>query len=93
MGFEDGDIDGVYIQSLIEHADNCGILIQTFRIDSLPEELHSVMSYVSYTEPGVSRRPHEHREQTDVFAFIGPGNFELYIYDIAEKVIPTERKR
>ncbi|UCB46221.1 MAG: dTDP-4-dehydrorhamnose 3,5-epimerase family protein [Spirochaetota bacterium] len=92
MGFEDGDIDGVHIQSLIEHADNRGILIQTFRIDSLPEELHPVMSYVSYTEPGVGRGPHEHREQTDIFAFIGPGNFELYIYD-NRKESNTYRKK
>ena len=81
MEFKDGDIDGVHIQRLIEHADERGTLVQTFRTDSLPDGLNPVMSYVSYTEPGVGRGPHEHREQTDVFAFIGPGSFKLYIYD------------
>jgi len=39
------------------------------------------MSYVSYTESGITRGPHEHREQTDIFAFIGPGNFLLKLWD------------
>jgi dTDP-4-dehydrorhamnose 3,5-epimerase len=81
MEFREGDIDGVHIQRLLEHADERGTLVQTFRIDSLPDGLNPVMSYVSYTKPGVGRGPHEHREQTDVFAFIGPGCFKLYIYD------------
>jgi dTDP-4-dehydrorhamnose 3,5-epimerase len=81
MEFHDGEIEGVHIQHLVEHADERGTLVQTFRIDSLPADLSPVMSYVSYTEPGVGRGPHEHKEQTDIFAFIGPGNFKLYLYD------------
>ena len=85
MHFIDGDIKGVVIQTLVEHRDRRGTLVQTFRSDCLPQVIKPVMSYVSYTEPGIGRGPHEHREQTDVFAFIGPGEFELYLCDNREK--------
>ena len=39
------------------------------------------MAYVSQTSPGVARGPHEHRDQTDYFAFIGPGDFKLFLWD------------
>ncbi len=39
------------------------------------------MRYVSYTEPGICRGPHEHSRQTDIFSFIGAGNFKLYLWD------------
>ena len=39
------------------------------------------MSYISYTEPGITRGPHEHTEQTDIFSFVGPGNFLLKLWD------------
>ncbi|UCB44509.1 MAG: dTDP-4-dehydrorhamnose 3,5-epimerase family protein [Spirochaetota bacterium] len=85
MAFKEGNIDGVQVKTLTVHEDDRGTLIQTFRLDSLPEGLHPVMSYVSYTKLGVSRGPHEHREQTDIFSFIGPGTFELYLYDNREE--------
>ena len=81
MEFKDGDIDGVVVEKLVTHKDERGTLTQTFRIDSLPDAIRPVMSYISYTEPGVGRGPHEHEAQTDVFAFIGPGNFEIYLCD------------
>ena len=31
--------------------------------------------------PGVTRGPHEHREQSDFFVFFGPGDFKLYLWD------------
>jgi len=31
-------------------------------------------------EPGIARGPHEHIEQTDIFAFIGPGNFRIQLW-------------
>ncbi len=43
------------------------------------------MSYVSFTNPGMSRGPHFHRYQTDVFAFTGPGNFQLKLWDIRKE--------
>ena len=77
-------IDGVVIKKLVKHVDNRGFLTETFRLDEMPEGLNPVMSYISYTEPGVSRGPHEHIEQTDIFAFVGPGNFLLRLWDRRE---------
>ena len=39
------------------------------------------MSYVSYTKPGIARGPHEHERQTDIFCFVGPGNFKIKLWD------------
>ncbi len=76
-----GQIDGVVVKELSPQADARGMLCETFRLDQLPAGLQPVMSYLSYTKPGVSRGPHEHREQTDIFSFIGPGSFLLKLWD------------
>jgi len=81
MEFKTGNIEGVYIERLEKHIDERGFLVETVRQDSLPLRLAFVMSYISYTEPGVARGPHEHKEQTDIFAFIGPGNFKISLWD------------
>jgi dTDP-4-dehydrorhamnose 3,5-epimerase len=39
------------------------------------------MSYISSTNPGVTRGPHEHWAQADFFCFIGPSNFKLRLWD------------
>jgi dTDP-4-dehydrorhamnose 3,5-epimerase len=39
------------------------------------------MTYVSSTLPGVTRGPHEHSDQTDGFAFPGPSDFRLFLWD------------
>ena len=62
-------------------SDERGWLIELFREDELPAELRPAMAYVSETLPGVARGPHEHVDQTDYFAFIGPGDFELHLWD------------
>ena len=49
-------------------------------MDELNEAIHPVMAYISQTMPGVTRGPHEHHEQTDYFVFIGPGDFELFLW-------------
>ncbi len=79
--WEKGNIIGVTINKLVKHVDERGFLTETFRIDELPSEVTPVMSYVSYTEPGVFRGPHEHKAQTDIFSFVGPGNFILKLWD------------
>jgi len=76
-----GKIEGVIVKQLVKHLDQRGYLCETFRLDELPQGLKPVMSYISYTEPGVVRGPHEHIEQTDIFAFNGPGNFLLRLWD------------
>jgi len=39
------------------------------------------MAYVSMTNPGIARGPHEHVEQSDLFCFLGPGTFRTYLWD------------
>ena len=55
--------------------------MEIYREDELASALHPVMAYVSQTQPGVARGPHEHADQTDYFAFLGPGDFELLLWD------------
>jgi len=81
MHFTQGEIEGVIIEKLEKFSDDRGYLVETFRIDNLPSKLRPVMSYVSYTKPGVARGPHEHMEQTDIFCFMGPGNFKIRLWD------------
>jgi dTDP-4-dehydrorhamnose 3,5-epimerase len=79
--FRSGKIDGVILQPLQKFADRRGWLCELFRHDEVPAEFHPVMAYVSMTEPGVARGPHEHVDQADYFAFLGPSNFKLYLWD------------
>jgi dTDP-4-dehydrorhamnose 3,5-epimerase len=81
MEFKQGEIEGVVIEELIKFSDERGFLVETFRVDNLPDNLHPVMSYISYTKPGVARGPHEHNKQTDIFCFTGPGNFKIKLWD------------
>ena len=74
---------GALIYPLRKIEDDRGWLCEIFRQDQLYPEHWPVMAYVSQTLPGVRRGPHEHREQTDYFAFIGPGDFELYLWQTA----------
>lgn len=70
---------GVIIKKLEKFTDDRGWLTEIFRNDEL--SFHPVMAYVSATQPGVARGPHEHRAQSDFFVFVGPGNFQLYLWD------------
>lgn len=82
MTFVDGEIEGVLMRPLKAFHDSRGWLVEIFRDDELAENLRPVMMYVSQTLPGVARGPHEHVDQTDGFAFIGPSDFKLYLWDI-----------
>lgn len=77
----DGDIDGVIIRPLRLFNDSRGWLMELFRHDELEQDRWPVMTYVSQTLPGVTRGPHEHIDQTDGFAFIGPSDFKLFLWD------------
>jgi dTDP-4-dehydrorhamnose 3,5-epimerase len=81
MQFKRGEIEGVMVKQLTKLSDERGFLVETLRIDNLPSKLRPVMSYVSYTKPGIARGPHEHMEQTDIFCFMGPGNFKIKLWD------------
>jgi len=79
--FTRGPIEGVVVTPLARNVDERGCLVETFRSDTLPAGLLPSMSYLSLTEPGIARGPHEHRQQTDMFAFPGPGNFRIVLWD------------
>ncbi len=77
-------IQGVVFKPLRRFDDDRGWLIELFRHDELDEGDYPVMAYVSQTLPGVARGPHEHTDQTDQMAFVGPADFMLYLWDARE---------
>jgi dTDP-4-dehydrorhamnose 3,5-epimerase len=81
MRFHSGSIDGVIWRPLRKFHDPRGWLCELFRHDELPVEFHPVMAYISATEPGIARGPHEHVDQADCFCFLGPSNFKIYLWD------------
>lgn len=75
-------INGVIIKPIEKFTDNRGSLAEVFRQDVL--DFHPAMAYLSWTNPGIARGPHEHIYQSDCFAFPGPGNFRLHLWDRRE---------
>ena len=71
---------GVHIFELEKREDDRGWLAELFRSDQLPLDLYPQMGYVSMTKPGVMRGPHYHRQQTDYFVFLGPGDFKVHLW-------------
>jgi dTDP-4-dehydrorhamnose 3,5-epimerase len=80
-GFKQGEINDVVVRPLRKFNDNRGWLAELFRHDELETEFYPVMAYTSSTNPGVTRGPHEHVDQADLFCFIGPSNFKLRLWD------------
>ena len=78
------EIDGVHIFNIDQRSDDRGWLTELFRHDCLEEGNHPVMAYVSMTLPGVVRGPHEHVNQSDYFTFVGPGEFDLHLWERRE---------
>ncbi len=76
--WEGTDISGVLMRSIKEFHDHRGWLAETFRIDET-EGSRPAMGYISVTRPGITRGPHEHKEQTDYFCFFG--KFSVYLWD------------
>jgi len=81
MGFQRGVIEGVKITALRKFIDERGWLAELFRGDELEPEFQPAMAYVSVTLPGVLRGPHEHVDQADLFAWVGPGDFKVTLWD------------
>ncbi|MBL7995669.1 dTDP-4-dehydrorhamnose 3,5-epimerase family protein [bacterium] len=79
--FKDGSIEGVIVNDLKKISDRRGWLMELFRHDELAENDYPAMAYISMTEPGIARGPHEHEEQSDLFCFLGPSDFKLYLWD------------
>lgn len=84
MYYKDGKIEGVVIEPIKKHLDERGYLAELFRQDEIPPETYPVMGYISMTYPGITRGPHEHKEQTDYFCFPGPSNFKVVMWDKRE---------
>ncbi len=91
MNWNDDAIASCTLQPLKQYSDERGWLGEFFRHDELPANLHPTMGYLSLTKPGVSRGPHEHEAQTDLFLFFS-GTFKLYLWD-ARKDSPTYGNR
>lgn len=83
-------IQDVVVYPLKKFTDERGWLAELFRNDLLPGEFHPAMSYISFTKSGITRGPHEHVDQADLFCFIGPSVFKLRLWDNRE-ASPTYR--
>ncbi len=92
-GVIESKIDGVIIKKLELHQDSRGWLVELFRADSMKGRDLPVMAYVSMSLPGIVRGPHEHREQTDNLCFVGPSNFEIYLWDNRSNSTTYETKQ
>jgi dTDP-4-dehydrorhamnose 3,5-epimerase len=79
--FRSAPIAGVIWKPLAKFSDARGWLCELFRHDELPAGFRPAMAYLSETLPGVWRGPHEHRDQTDCFCFVGPSMFEVRLWD------------
>jgi dTDP-4-dehydrorhamnose 3,5-epimerase len=91
--FEPGPIDGVIFKALKRYNDSRGWLVEVYRNDELASDDWPRMSYVSETRPGVARGPHEHVDQSDYFAFLGPGDFKLYLWDARQNSATYGRRQ
>jgi dTDP-4-dehydrorhamnose 3,5-epimerase len=78
-------INGVIVKKLKKHQDARGWLMELFRNDELPKSINPAMAYISFTRPGVTRGPHEHKKQSDLFCFLGTSKFKLYLWDNRKK--------
>jgi dTDP-4-dehydrorhamnose 3,5-epimerase len=82
MSYKKGKIADVIISPLGKFLDERGWLAELFRSDELAPDIMPTMAYISMTQPGVARGPHEHVDQTDYFCFLGPANFKVYLWDL-----------
>ena len=74
-------MEGVVVRRPGRFADSRGHLTEFFRRDEMADSSFPAMGYLSVTNPGLSRGPHEHVDQTDTFFFPGPGEFLVALWD------------
>jgi dTDP-4-dehydrorhamnose 3,5-epimerase len=79
--FKRGQIRDVVVRDVRKFVDERGWLAELFRHDEMEAEYFPAMCYISSTEPGVVRGPHEHVDQADFFVFMGPSNFKVRLWD------------
>ncbi len=70
-------MEGLEIKKIALYSDDRGWLGELIREDE--SGFRPAMTYLSMTNPGGARGPHEHREQTDYFCFMG--KFRVYLWD------------
>ena len=75
------DLPVVSVESIPVYNDARGTLYELFRSDDMPAGFRPVMACSSWSLPGVTRGPHEHREQDDYFTFAGPSEFLVVLWD------------
>lgn len=86
--FVEQPIPDVVVYPLKIFVDERGWLAELFRHDQiLNKEFLPAMSYISFTKPGVTRGPHQHKHQADLFCFVGPSDFKLRLWDNREESI------
>lgn len=90
--FQNGVIHDVVVKEIVRYTDTRGWLMEVYREDETDPLFAPAMQYVSMTKPGVARGPHEHRDQADYFAFIGPSTFKIFMWD-ARPESPTHGVR
>jgi dTDP-4-dehydrorhamnose 3,5-epimerase len=90
--FTIGTIQDVVVRDLKKFIDDRGWLVEVFRQDEVDPAFMPAMGYVSMTSAGIARGPHEHVDQADYFAFIGPSDFKIYLWD-SRKGSPSYMKR
>jgi len=83
--FIEGEIRDVVIYPLKRFFDDRGWLAELFRHDDIDQEFYPVMSYISFTKPGVQRGPHEHVDQADLFCFLGPSTYNTQLWHNREE--------
>lgn len=81
MAFKQGPIQDVLVTPIRKFTDERGWLAELFRHDEVAPEFQPAMAYISVTLPGVLRGPHEHLDQADLFAWVGPGDFKVTLWD------------
>jgi dTDP-4-dehydrorhamnose 3,5-epimerase len=90
--FKTGPIKDIDWRPLKRFDDKRGWLCELFRTDDIAAEFRPEMGYISLSWAGVTRGPHEHVDQADLFCFMGPGNFKVYLWDNRSDS-PTYRNR
>jgi len=81
------NIKGVVFFELESFDDGRGSLTELFRHDCLDNHNFPVMAYLSETKPNVSRGPHEHEDQSDLFFFAGPADFKLVLWEKSQQFV------
>ncbi|MGO8765418.1 MAG: dTDP-4-dehydrorhamnose 3,5-epimerase [Limisphaerales bacterium] len=74
-------LPGARVEALPVFRDPRGTLHELFRTDEIPSGFKPVMACSSWSDPGVTRGPHQHVMQDDYFTFAGPSDFTVYLWD------------